>query len=186
MTFGPAINCLACGHTWTLGRTMTPGDNLTYAYDVEEACPECGAIDRSIRSGDTFSVLEDGSVRRLALALRPEGATWQDYQRLADTLRGAADAGATPQEVADAVGEGSPFSALAAWIKAHPDRSLNLLALLVMVLGIVLANTKSSPEQPAQTVIVNVQVHNEQPSEDTIRQAIEEALKQHEEAQDDE
>ncbi|MEJ2860554.1 hypothetical protein [Actinomycetospora flava] len=178
---GPTITCSDCGHTWTRAvSTLAPGDTLSFAFDPEIACPSCGAIDRSIRTGDTFSVTEDGSLRKLVSALRPASATGADYRELVQVLEDAVATGATREETAEAVADRSSFAALAAWIKAHPDtRTVTILSLIATVVGIVLANTQQEPE-PAPPPVVNVHVHYDEPSVETVRRLVEDELRRRE------
>lgn len=181
-TPGPAITCSACGYTWTI-RSMRPGDNLLFAYDVEEACPRCGAVDRSIRTGDTFSAQDDGSVRRLALALRPPDVTRADYEQLVDVLHSSLSGGASAEQAAEAVAEQSRFAALAQWIRTYQGD----LALLLQLVSVILATVnmmKSAPAEAPPAEQSNITVHElnvyDDLSEETVRRLVDEELQRRE------
>lgn len=186
--FSHPMRCLRCGTEWDSGDQFRFGPGVLAVEIIDDSGPPCPRPDcfgrgRQVVRG-TYEV-DDAGRWALVRALRPEGVTVGDYERVLASIQAAVDRGASADEIADEIRRSSPgFERLAQWIRDHPrllPRVANAVVGTAGIVGAVMGvksylGDEAERNQPDPPPVVQVDVHVPPPDEQRIRDIVDRAL----------
>lgn len=173
------VTCPHCGAATTVGMTLEGVSFGGNSVNMSVECSVCGRrFDAASRSG-TYSTIAGrleliGAAREIAhqiAAARPDA---RDLHDLREALAEGRRAQASPEQVAERIGR--RFAGLEDWVKANPLK----FALLSYVASSLLNLWIPPAQEPAPPVPHTVEVNIHVPSDDVLREVVEEAIDQFE------